>query len=170
MAGVRRRDCIISVGLIAAWLLQPVVVRADQAFARFLPLLIDLDGWQGNKADGVSMEMPGNSMTSAKRDYKRGPSQLQVTVLMGPAATGALAPTKTAMNIETSEGHMITTTLNGFPVTKSYNVSQKSGALLIALGPSALLTVSYNGISEDDALALAKKFDWKAIQAATQQK
>lgn len=168
MAGVRRRDCVILAGLAAAWLLQPVVARADQAFARFLPLLVDLDGWQGNKPDGMSMEMPGNSMTTAKRDYRRGASQLQVTVLMGPAAAGALAPTKTPMNVETGDGHVITTTLDGFPATKTYNIPQKSGALLIALGPSALMTVSYNGISEDDALALAKKFDWKAIQAATQ--
>lgn len=165
---VHRRDCMIWAGLVAAGLLHPVVACADQAFARFLPLLVDLDGWQGNKPDGMSMEMPGNSMTSAKRDYKRGAAQLQVTVLTGPAATGALAPTKTAMKVETSEGHMITTTLNGFPATKTYNIPQKSGALLIALGPSALLTVSYNGLSEDDALALANKFDWKAIQAATQ--
>ena len=168
MAGVRRRDCMILAAFIAAWLLHPVVAYADQAFARFLPLLVDLDGWQGDKADGMSMEMPGNSMISAKRDYTRGAAKLQVTVLMGPAAAGALAPTKTAIKLETSEGHMITTTLNGFPVTKTYNIPQKSGALLIALGPSALLTVSYNGLSEDDGLALAKKFDWKAIQAATQ--
>lgn len=168
MAGVRRRDCMILAGLIAAWLLHPVAACADQAFARFLPLLVDLDGWQGDKADGASMEMPGNSMTSAKRDYRRGASKLQVTVLMGPAAAGALAPTKTAIKLETSEGHMITTTLDNFPVTKTYNIPQKSGALLVALGPSALLTVSYNGLSEDDGLALAKKFDWKAIQAATQ--
>lgn len=170
MLGVRRHDWVILAGLIAAWLLQPVVAHADQAFARFLPLLIDLDGWQGDKADGMSMEMPGNSMTSAKRDYKRGASQLQVTVLMGPAAAGALAPMQAGIHVETSDGHMITTTLNNFPVTKSYNNSQKSGALLIALGPSAVLTVSYNGISEDDALALAKRFDWKAFQAASQQK
>jgi hypothetical protein len=170
MIGFRRGACVIVAGLMAAWLLQPLVAHADQAFARFLPLFIDLDGWQGDKADGVSMEMPGNAMTSAKRDYSRGNSQLHVAVLMGPAAAGALAPTQAGVKVETSEGHMITTTLNGFPVTESYNIPQKSGALLIALGPSAVLTVSYNGISEDDALALAKKFDWKAFQAATQQK
>lgn len=168
MAGVRRRDCMILAGLVAAWLLQPAVAYADQAFARFLPLLVDLDGWQGGKPDGMSMETTGSSMTTAKRDYTRGSSQLQVTVLMGPAAAGALAPTRAAMNIQTSEGHMITTTLNGFPVTKTYNTAQKSGALLIALGSSALMTVSYNGLSEDDALGFAQKFDWKAIQAATQ--
>jgi hypothetical protein len=167
MSVFRRNACIIAAGL---WLLQPLVAHADQAFARFLPLFIDLDGWQGNKADGVSMEMPGNSMTSAKRDYTRGSSQLHVSVVTGPAAAAALAPTRAGMNVETSEGHMVTTALNDFPVTKSYNIAQKSGAFLIALGPNALLTISYNGISEDDALALAGKFDWKAIQAATEQK
>jgi hypothetical protein len=170
MSGFRRSNWLMLAGLAVVWLLQPVVAHADQAFARFLPLFVDLDGWQGNKADGISMEMPGNSITSAKRDYSRGSSQLHVSVVMGPAAAGALAPTKSGIRVETSEGHMITTTLNDFPVTKSYNIPQKSGALLIALGPSALFSVSYNGISEDDALALARKFDWKAIQAATQQK
>jgi hypothetical protein len=47
---------------------------------------------------------------------------------------------------------------------------QKSGALLIALGKEAMFTLSYNGITEDEALTLADKFDWKAMQAATQKK
>jgi hypothetical protein len=45
-----------------------------------------------------------------------------------------------------------------------------SGAILIALGKEAMFTLSYNGITEDEALALADKLDWKAIQAATQTK
>ena len=170
MAVFRRSACFILAGLVAAWLFQPLVAHADPAFARFLPLFVDLDGWQGNKADGASLEMPGNSMTTAKRDYRHGSSQLHASVIMGPAAAGALAPTKAGMNVETSEGHMITTKVNDFTITKSYNNAEKSGAFLIALGDSALLTVSYNGMNEDDALALARKLDWKAIQAATLQK
>jgi hypothetical protein len=65
---------------------------------------------------------------------------------------------------------MISTTMNGFAVAKTYNVPQKSGALLIALGPAALFSVSYNGMTEDEAMPLAQKFDWKAFQAASQQK
>jgi hypothetical protein len=45
--------------------------RADQAFQRFFPFLVDLDGWQGKKPDGISMEMPGNSMITATREYQR---------------------------------------------------------------------------------------------------
>jgi hypothetical protein len=74
------------------------------------------------------------------------------------------------MNIETSEGHMLSTTINGFGVTKSYNTAQKSGAVMVALGSAAMLTVSYNAMTEDEALPLAQKFDWKAFQAASEQK
>jgi len=38
---------------------------------------------------------------------------------------------------------------------------------LVALDKEAMFSLSYNGLSEDEALALAEKFDWKAIQAAT---
>ena len=70
------------------------------------------------------------------------------------------------MNIETSEARLNTSTIDGFQVTRNFNVKPKSGAILVALGTSALLSVSFNGITDDEALALAKKFNWKAIQAA----
>lgn len=143
---------------------------AEQAFQRFIPLLIDLDGWHGKKPDGLSMEMPNNSMTTAVRDYDRGTAKLHAGVIIGPAAAGALAPTRNAMNIETADGHMITSTINGLPVTKTFNIKDKSGAILVALGPSALLSFSYSGMTEDEALQLAEKFDWKAVQAAAQLK
>jgi hypothetical protein len=143
---------------------------AAPAFQRFIPLLIELDGWHGKKPDGMSMEMPNNSMTTAARDYDRGTAKLHAGVVVGQAAAGALAPTRSAMNVETADGHMITSTINGLSVTKTYNIKSKSGAILIALGPSALLSFSYSGMTEDEALQLAQKFDWKAIQAAAQSK
>jgi hypothetical protein len=165
----RRRAVGLALGaLSAAWLLRPSPSYADQAFQRFLPLLVDLDGWQGKKPDGMTMEMPNASMTTATRDYQRGTAQLHASVVIGPAAMGALGPTRTGMNIQTSEGHMITSTVNGLPVTKTFNIKEKSGAFLIALGPSALFSVSYNGLTEEEALPLAQKFDWKALQAAAQ--
>ncbi len=166
----RRRVVGFALAALCAALLQSSTARADQAFQRFLPLFIDLDGWQGKKPDGMTMDMPNASMTTATRDYQRGAAQLHATVITGPAAIGALASTKAGMNIETGEGHVITSTINGLTVTKTYNIAQKSGAMLVALGPSALFSVSYNGLTEDEALPLAEKFDWKAIQAAAQQK
>jgi len=144
----------------------PSPALADPAFKRFLPLLIDIDGWQGKKPDGVSMDMGETSMTTAQREYQRGPAQLHASVVIGPAAAGALGPTMANMNVETSDGHMITATINGLKATKTYNAKDKSGAILVALGEAALFSVSYNGLTEDEALPLAQKFDWKALQAA----
>ena len=162
---------LIFSGVIALSLFGPLSeARADQAFQRFLPLFVELDGWQGKKPDGVSMEMPGTSMTTANRDYTRGSAQAHASVMMGQAAAGALAPIQSGMNIQTSEGHMVTATMRGMQVMKSFNTSQKSGALMVALGKEAMFSFSYNGLTEEEAMALADKFDWKAMQAAAQTK
>lgn len=140
--------------------------HADQAFQRFFPFLVDLDGWQGKKPDGISMEMPGNSMITATREYQRETARFHAQVLVGPAAKGALAVAQSGMKIETSEGRMNTSAIDGFQVTRTFNFKDKSGAILVALGGNSVFSISFNGIGDDEALGLAKKFDWKAIQAA----
>ena len=161
---------IASVGLAlavlpAAWL---SAAHAEQAFERFLPFLVELEGWQGKKPQGFAMQMSGSDMVTASREYERGPARLQASLMTGAAAQGALAPTRTAMNIETSDGRMNTSAIDGLQVTRSFNIKEQSGAILVALGTSALLSVTFKGIG-DDALTLARKFNWKALQAAIQQ-
>src|SRR5215470_3858002 len=113
--------------LFALFLLWPhSAVRADQPFQRLLPLLVDLAGWQGKKPDGMSMQMSDTSMTTATRDYERGTAQVHASVVIGQAAEGALAPIQTGMKIQTPEGHMITDTIRGMPVMKTFNIKDKS--------------------------------------------
>ena len=116
------------------------------------------------------MEMPNGSMTTATREYQKGYSKANAAVMTGQAALGALASMQSGMNINTSEGHMVTDTMQGMKVMKSYATVQKSGALLVALDKDAMFSFSYTGLAEDEALALAQKFDWKAIQAAAKAK
>src|SRR3569832_864485 len=147
-----------------------LAASADQAFQRLMPLLVDLDGWQGKKPDGKSMEMPGGSMTTATRDYQKGSVRANAAVMTGQAASGALAPIQSGMNVTTSEGHMVSDTMLGMKVMKTFTTVQKSGALLVELDKDAMFSFSYTGLAEEEALALAQKFDWKAIQAAVQKK
>jgi hypothetical protein len=163
----KSRSIILSLLLALACLWPLASACADQAFQRLMPLLVDLDGWQGKKPDGMSMEMPNGSMTTATREYQKGPARAHASVMVGTAAMGALAPMQAGMNVTTSEGHMLTASMHGMQVLKSYTTAQKSGALLVALDKDAMFSFSYNGMTEDEALALAEKFDWKAIQAAT---
>ena len=90
--------------------------------------------------------------------------------MVGQTAVGALAPMVTGMNINTKDGHMLTDTIGGMKVLKTYTTAQKAGALVVALDKDAMLSFSYSGLGEDEAVALAQKFDWKAIQAAATSK
>lgn len=156
------------VALSALWPLS--TARADQPFQRFVPLLIDLNGWQGKKPEGMSMQMSDTNMTTATRDYERGPAQVHASVIVGQGATGVVPPMQGGMNLQTSEGHVISATMHGMPVLKNYNIPEKSGSLIVSLTKDALFSVTFEGITEDEALALAEKFDWKALQVAAQTK
>ncbi len=166
----RLRHAISIVALAVSMILPLGIAQADQPFQRILPLLVDLSGWQGGKADGMSMQMSDTSMTTATRDYERGESKLHAAVVVGQAAEGALAPLQAGMNVQTPEGHMTTANVRGMAVLKAFNSKDKSGTLMVALDKNAMFSISYEGMAEAEALALADKFDWKAIQAATQKK
>jgi hypothetical protein len=138
--------------------------HAQQSFQRFVPFLVDLPGWTGKKADGMAMEMAGTSMITATRAYERGDAKLNAQIITGPAAQGALAATKSGIKLETSDMHMSTATIDGLSVTRTYVVSSKSGTILVGLSGSAMFNLTFTGITEDEALGLVKKFDWKAMQ------
>ncbi len=72
---------------------------------------------------------------------------------------------QTRVKIETGDQRMSTSNIDRFPVTQTFNVKDRSGAILIGLANNALFSLSFNGITDDEALALAKKFNWKALQA-----
>jgi hypothetical protein len=164
------RRHLVSLALAAAALSAiaalPRPAQAEAAFQRFVPLLVDLSGWTGSKAEGMAMEMSGASMVAATRNYERGEARFEVQIMTGPAAQGALAATGAVMKIESSDGRMSSEVLDGFQVTRTFTFSDKSGGILVALRDNALFSLSFNGIADDEALALAKQFNWKAMQAA----
>jgi hypothetical protein len=167
---IKSRQAIFSVLMLLSVFWPLSSAQAEQPFQRFLPFLVDLDGWQGKKPDGMAMQMANMNMITATREYQRGPAQLHASVVIGQTAEGALAPLQSGMNIQTSDGHVITATMHGMQVLKTFNTPQKSGALIVGLAKDAMFNLGYQGITEDEALALAEKFDWKAIQTAAQAK
>ena len=139
--------------------------RAAQPFERFFPFLIDLPGWTGAKPDGMSMQLGGLDMLTATRKYTREDARLEVGIMSGATAKAGLAMLKSGMKLETSEGHVITETVDGVKLARTYTVKDKSGAIFVGLTDSALFNFAYTGITEEEALGLAKRFDWKAMQA-----
>jgi hypothetical protein len=151
--------------LPAAWLALSSPAAA-QDFQKLTPFLVDLPGWTGKKADGMAMQMPGMNMTTATRDYTRGDAKVSASVISGSTAQGMMAAVQSGVKIETAEMHMSTTTVDGLMVARTFNVAEKAGAVMVVLGQSALFNLTFTGVAEDEAYSLARRFDWKAIQAA----
>ena len=162
---VNRRQLILVVSLLGLAAAPSGVANADPLFKKFTPLLVDLPGWQGAAPEGLSMDMGQGAMTTASRKYTKGSVHLDASLVVGIAARGALAPLATSMQVETSEGHMIVATVDGFKALKSFQTKDSSGAIMIGLTDQAMFAVNYRGLSEDEALALAKNFDWNAMKA-----
>jgi hypothetical protein len=151
--------------LPAAWLALSSPAGA-QDFQKFVPFLVDLPGWTANKADGMAMQMPGANMITATRTYKRGSASLDAQVISGAAAQGALGMIQSGMKIETADMRMSTSPVDGFTVLRTFQTKDNSGAVIVALGTNAIFNFTFKGIPEDEAFGLAKRFDWKAMQAA----
>jgi hypothetical protein len=163
-AAIRAAICAALAALPAAWLALSSPAAA-QDFQKFVPFLVDLPGWTGKKADGMAMQMPGVSMITATRDYTRGSAKVSASIISGSTAQGMLAAVQSGVKIETAELHISTATVDGLTVARTFNVPEKAGAVLVALGQSALFNLTFTGVPEDEAYSLARQFDWKAIQA-----
>lgn len=152
--------------LAAAALTPRSSAHAEDGLEPFVPLLVDLSGWKGGKPGGVAMKDSGNRIVVVQRGYERGEVHVSVQLLAGTPAVSRLAPAGTRLKTEAGHGPISTATIDGFKVTRSYQASDKSGTILVKLGPAAALSLAFKGLDEDDQLTTAKSFDWKAMQAA----
>jgi hypothetical protein len=58
--------------------------------------------------------------------------------------------------------HNSVSTIDGFQVrTQSMPIAV---LVSIALGPDGTLGLLFNGVSEDEAITIARKFDWKGVR------
>ncbi len=134
------------------------------------PLLIDLDGWSAPDAEGMSMDMGTMKLVNTMREYEKDEETLNAMIMIGNQmmTQGQMQQ----MKMETDMGKVQITTVDGFKVHTSYDKAEKSGAVIVFLSQindnSGIFTCYYEGLSEEDALAVAQKFDWKKMKAATE--
>ncbi|MGP9809941.1 hypothetical protein ACTZWT_00365 [Rhodopseudomonas sp. NSM] len=152
--------------LVAAALAPSSSVRAGDGLEPFAPLLVELPGWKASRLGGMAMQDGGSRIVVVQRGYARGEVHVSVQLLAGPPAQSRLASGGAGMKTEASHGPVSTATIDGFKVTRTFQPSDKSGTIIVALGPAAALSLAFKGLGEDEALTTAKSFDWKAMRAA----
>ncbi len=162
--------------LIFAILFMAVAVQAE-SYQTLYPCLIDLSGWTGGEPTGMNMNMSGMVMVNATRAYSKGNKELTAMIMKGNQAFGMGAMQGagmqgSGMHMETPEVNVNIKTINGFQVQTVYDKEENSGAVTVFLtheqAGGAFFTLSYAGISEKEALGLAKKFDWEKIKSKIQ--
>ncbi|MEA2107805.1 MAG: hypothetical protein U9P07_00080 [Pseudomonadota bacterium] len=130
------------------------------------PLLIKLGGWQAEKADGMSMSTGGMRMITANRTYNKGKLELNATVMVGSQAM-TMGQTQ-QMQMETDDVRVKMTTIDGFKTNLNYDKRENSGGIMVFLennqSNAAMFILSFQGMDENQALKLAKKFDWQAMK------
>ena len=164
--------CVKILLLTFAILFVTAAVQAE-SYQTLYPFLIDLSGWTGGEPTGMNMSMSGMVMINAVRTYNKGNKELAAMIMKSNQAAGGGMQQRpgmygSGMHMESPEVNMNIKTINGFQVQTVYNKVENSGAVTVFFiqeeTGGAFFTLSYKGISESDALGLAKKFDWKDIK------
>lgn len=155
-------------GVVAAIaLLVPVAGARAQAYRGLLPLLIDLPGWTGAPPEGVDLTPQGVAAVSASREYERGDAEL--TALIGVGPTFAPFQALGSFQVQTPDHAMRSRTIDGFRVFTTSIAPARAGSVMVAVDPSSTrptgFMLQYEGISTDQAVALARRFDWRTMQA-----
>ena len=128
--------------------------------------MIDLPNYEAEAAEGSSMEAMGIKMINASRTYESDDSELTATIVI----SNKIQDTKMLedVEVESDEAGASIKTINGFKVTENYSKEDKEGAIMIFIAEnetlSGFFSINYEGISKEDALDLAKKFDWSQIK------
>ena len=165
----RRWYKVISLGLLSLALMVTVAYAEPQD--TLTPLLIDLEGWQAEKAEGMSMSMGQMNMINAVRPYEKGKAQLNAMLMLGGGvmAQGQMQE----MQAESASGKMEIVTIDGFKVQKIYNKQEQAGAVIVQLtsqgDQNGMFMLSFEGLAMEDGLQLARKFDWKQMQKQIRQ-
>ncbi len=150
----------------------PVCLFAGQlpSYQKFCAQLKNIPGWQAEKCEGMNMTgTPVGEMASATRSYDKGSKHIDVSVFCGMQAMGYWAPFASNMQVDSSEGFVKITTVDGFPVGIQHSKEDKTGGVIVCLDKKAgqhkaVFVVNYEGMGWKEALGIAKKFDWKAME------
>ena len=130
------------------------------------PLLIDLPGYEAETASGSSMNMMGMKMINAGRSYENNDAELSVTIIISSLANSM--EQFGDVELESDEVKATITTIDGFKTSHAYNKEDGSGSIIVFIAEkeqqTGIFSFSYEGITNNQAMELAKKFDWAKIK------
>ncbi len=123
--------------------------------------LVDIKGWTAGKPTGTSVS---GMMLNVSREYKKGDSRLTVMITVNKMAPVTRKSELRKQILEDSGIEVKNETIEGFAVHKRYEGAKKSGEITVYLNDNSKMTLSYKKLPKNQALELAKKFNWANIK------
>lgn len=150
--------------LPAAWLALSSPAGA-QDVQKLTPFLVDLRGWTAG--DDAPILIPGGAHTiRATRSYKRGSAKIDAGIVIGDGVEGTLLIMQHFVKQEIPGLRMSTSQLDGFTVLRTFSTKDNVSTIWVVFSSNAIFVFLSEGISEHEAFGLARRFDWKGMQAA----
>jgi len=138
-----------------------------------LPLLVDLAGWQAEKAEGLDLSQAGMQSVSVFREYTSGGKGLSTAILLGTQVGATwMSEYREGFKVESTGSAMEVRRIDGFLVYQGFDTEDSSGGIIVLLiettaekpETGAVFAFTFDGIPLDEALKLAQKFDWKKMK------
>ena len=138
------------------------------------PTLVDLPGWNGEEPEGMKMDMGGMKMINAHRRYTQGDKELNAMIVIGnPQMAGVAPPQQETGKMETDQIKISAEMIKGYQAQIVFNKVDKAGGVTIILLPGqdggAFFLLSFEGMTDSDAVGLAQRFDWNLMKSKAQQ-
>lgn len=150
--------------LVPTCLLWSSASRAQEPFEAFFPLFVELPGWKGDKPFGSTRKVaPAGITVTAGRAYQRGDATLLVSMGAMPMKPRLVQPPTTG-TVETKERRVSLSIIDGWQVASASDFEDNAVGVHVTLA-NGYLNLSTHGVAERDLVTLARRFDWKALQA-----
>ncbi|MFW6128639.1 MAG: hypothetical protein ACOC6P_00130 [Candidatus Aminicenantaceae bacterium] len=170
-----RRKLWVIIPLICLFIF-PLSQALAESSEDFVPLLIDIPGWEGDEPETMDMTQGNMVMVTASRDYDKDNKHFTATVYIGTQAASMWNPTYAeGFKLSTNDVVAEVKKINGFLVYHSYEKDSDSGGCIVLLNKksqqpnaSAIFFVDYDGMTDNEAIKLAKNFDWTKMQKIAQ--
>ncbi|UCB44593.1 MAG: hypothetical protein JSV25_10260 [Spirochaetota bacterium] len=159
--------------ILSFLLILQVSVAVSQTAQDFVPLLINLSGWEGSEPETVELAIQDMKGIVVSRDYSKGDQSLKAGIMVGQQTTGMWNSTyQEGFKMEAGSNLMEVKKQDGYIIMHTYNGDEKEGMYIVLLqevspdgSSGALFVFSYEGMDDSEGQKLAGKFDWGAMKS-----
>jgi hypothetical protein len=167
---VRRTVLLAALVLICMLLIS--LNAYSQSYQTLTALLIELPGWSAESPEGMDMDMSGMKSVTAAREYEQGDKRITAAIISGFQMQGMWNPAyQEGFRMDTTQGTIAVETIRGFSVVHTFDKESVEGIVVVLIrepspdgSSGAVFTFEFEGMSMDDALKLAQKFDWSGMK------